>query len=159
MLSGAGAAHAPLQDRHAAARECAHGRLLAHGAAAGRRGDRAVLVFHHAPGREQGRVLPDLYQRAHACHHPREPRPQPDLLRRDRGRRPALLPVDRDEDHDLPRQAAPPAVHRTDGARHGGALHSRLLLLPAGGCADRDAAHAAGARARGDDPLCLRDRV
>ena len=40
------------------------------------------------------------------------------------GRRTALLPVDRDEDHDLPRQAAPPAVHRTDGARHRGALHS-----------------------------------
>ena len=62
VLQGAGAAHAPVQDRHAAARERAHGGLLAHGAAAGRRGDRAVLVFHHAAGREQGRVLPDLYQ-------------------------------------------------------------------------------------------------
>ena len=57
----------------AAACERTHGGLLAHGAAAGRRGDRAVLVFHRAPGREQGRVLPDLYQRAHACHHPRKP--------------------------------------------------------------------------------------
>ncbi len=71
MLQSAGTAYAPVQDRHAAARECAHGGLFPHGAAAGRRGDRAVFVFHHAPGREQGRVLPDLYQRAHACHHPR----------------------------------------------------------------------------------------
>ena len=63
---GAGAADAPLQDRHAAARECAHGRLLAHGAAAGRRGDRAVFLFNRAPGRKQGRLLPHLYQRAHA---------------------------------------------------------------------------------------------
>ena len=65
---------------------------------------------------QSGGVLPHLHERGDTPHHPRKSRPQPHLLRRDRGRRAALLPEHRDEDRPLRGQAPPPALHRTDGA-------------------------------------------
>ncbi len=41
----------------------------------------------------------------------------------------------------LPRQAAPPAFHRAHGSRHAGAVYPGAVLLPAGGCAGKNAAH------------------
>ena len=46
-------------------------------------------------------VLDHAYQRAHPRHHSRRARPLADVYRRDRGRRPALLPFDRRQNHAL----------------------------------------------------------
>jgi hypothetical protein len=48
-----------------------------------------------------GAVLGHAHQCANPRHHPRRPRPQPDVHRRHRRRRPALLPVDRRQDPPL----------------------------------------------------------
>ena len=76
----------------------------------------AVLVHDRASSLQSGGVLPHLHERGDTSHHPRKSRPQPHLLRCDRGRRAALLPEHRDEDRPLRGQAPPPALHRADGA-------------------------------------------
>ena len=94
-------AHAPVQDRHAAARQPPLDRRDEDGAAAGRRDARPVLVFHEAAAGKQGGLLPDLYERKDPRDHQGQPRPVAAVQRHDRVRRPALLPVDRDEDRPL----------------------------------------------------------
>ena len=63
----------------------------------------AVLVFDGTPARKSGGLLPDLHHGGDAPRHPRESGSQSHLLRRHRGRRPALLPEYRDKDRPLPR--------------------------------------------------------
>ena len=60
------------------------------------------------PASAAGAVLDHAHERAYARRHPRQSRSQPDVLRRHRGRRPALLPVDRGQDPPLCGQAVAP---------------------------------------------------
>ena len=121
------------------------------------RGDEEVeplFILHGRRAAQLRRVLPDLHQRAHARDNPRKSRPQPDIFRRYRGHRPALLPQHRDKGDDLCRQAAPSAVHRADGAEHRGAVHSGLLVLDLPEEVQIEMLHSdRRARARGDDAL------
>ena len=133
-------AAAPFQDRHAAARERAQRRFFSDGGADGRQNAAAVLVFDGTPARKSGGLLPDLHHGGDAPRHPRESGSQSHLLRRHRGRRPALLSVDRDEDRPLSRQAPPSALHRAHGPRYRRTLHSGLFVVHARGGADRNAA-------------------
>ena len=73
----------------------------------GRRSDhpRQVALPHHRD------------QRAHARDHPRRLRPLADVHRRDRRRRPALLPVGRGQGASLRRQDLAPDLHRARRAR------------------------------------------
>ena len=68
-------------------------------------GDTPVPVFSFLGRREQHppatAVLDHAHQCAHPRHHSRRARPLADVYRRDRGRGPALLPVDRRQDHAL----------------------------------------------------------
>ena len=101
------AAGRPPQDRHAAAPRRPHDRLLGARRAAGRRS--AARCSRSSGTRDMhpraAAVLDHAHQRAHARHHPRRPRPLADVLRRDQGRRPALLPVDRGQGRALRRSA------------------------------------------------------
>ena len=61
-----GAVDAPLQDRHAAARQPPHGGLFKNGDPARRRRSPALLLFHGKGAGKSRRLLSDLYQQAHA---------------------------------------------------------------------------------------------
>ena len=86
---------------------------------------------------------PDLllyypHQRAHPRDHPLRVRPQPHVHRRDRGHRPALLPVHRGQGEPLPGQEQPPDLRRTGGSGHLRAVpqrhfHQPAVRYPAGG--------------------------
>ena len=71
-----------------------------------------------------------------------------DVRRRDRVARPALLPVGRGQDRQVPRRRAAPALPRARGARHARAVRERAVDVAAGAGAARGAAHRARARAR-----------
>jgi glucose-inhibited division protein A len=67
---------------------------------------------------EADAVLGYAYQRTNARHHSRQPRSQPDVYRRDRRRRPALLSVDRGQDSSLCRQGFAPDIPGAGRADH-----------------------------------------
>ena len=132
-LQGAGAAHAPVQDRHAAARATRAASISRQdGGAAGRRRRPVPFSFStDAPAGKQGGVLPrptPTRRRTRVIRD--ESGPQPHVQRHDRGRRPALLPEHRDEDRPLCRQAPAPAVRRADGAGHRKNCTSRACPPP-----------------------------
>ena len=106
------------EDRNAAAPRRPHDRLFGvPGAARRSRSDPGVFVPRHAGATSRpGVVLDHAHQRDHARDHPREPRPFADVFRRDRGRRTALLPVDRGQDPPLRRQGQPPDLPRAGRA-------------------------------------------
>ena len=93
------------EDRHAAAPRRPHDRFLAYSSE--QPGDDPAPVFSfHGLARDAsaaGAVLDHAHQRAHARHHSRRPRPLAAVHRRDQGRRPALLPVDRGQGRALRR--------------------------------------------------------
>ncbi len=98
------AGRAPEDRDSAAARRQDH-RLHATRSATRRRARPGVLVHGIAgDASAAGTLLDHAYQRAHPRHHPRRPRPLADVHRRHRGRRSALLPVDRGQDPSLRRQ-------------------------------------------------------
>ena len=91
-----------------------------------------VLVPGPAPRASAAGALPHHGdQRAHARDHPRRHRPLADVHRRDRGRRPALLPVGRRQGRALRRQGLAPDLPRAGGPRHARGLPERHLHQPA----------------------------
>jgi tRNA uridine 5-carboxymethylaminomethyl modification enzyme len=76
-------------------------------------------------------VLDHQHQQPHPRHHPRQPRPLADVRRRDRRRRPALLPEHRRQDPPLRRQGQPPRLPRARRPRHPRDLPQRDLHQPA----------------------------
>jgi len=77
QLRALGLPPAPLQDRHAPARQRPQRRFLQNGAAGRRRRAAAVLVHDRARSLQSGGVLPHLHERGDTSHHPRKSRPQP----------------------------------------------------------------------------------
>ena len=115
----AGAAGRAPEDRHAAAARRPHDRLLGARRAAGRRSRRRCSRFIGRPrdASAPAALLDHAHQRAHARDHPRRPRPLAAVHRRHRGRRSALLPVDRGQGRALRRARQPPDLPRARGPR------------------------------------------
>ena len=106
-----------------------------------------------------GLLLDHAHQRAHPRHHPQRLRPQPDVHRRDRRGRAALLPEHRGQGQSLRRQGvAPdlPRAGRTDDAR---GLSERDFDFLAVRRADRRRAVDGRAGERAHPATGLRDRV
>ncbi len=95
----------------------------------------------------------------HARHHPRRPGSLADVLRRDRGRRSALLPLDRGQGGALRRQGLAPDLPGARGPGHLRGLPERHLHLAALRSAAGAGALDPGPRERAPDPPGLRDRV
>ena len=150
----------PAQDRHAAAHRRPHDRLLGARRAARRRAGAGVLVPRPAQRSSAPGLLPHHRdQRAHARNHPRRLRPLADVHRRDRRRRPALLPVGRGQGASLRRQDLAPDLHRAGRPDDARGLPERHLDQPAVRRAARAGALDRGLRARAHDAARLRDRV
>ena len=71
-----------------------------------------------APASATGAVLDHAHECAYARGDPRQPRPQPDVLGCHRGRRAALLPIDRRQDPSFRRQGLAPDLSRAGGPGH-----------------------------------------
>ena len=138
---GAEAAAGPAEDRHAAAARRPDDRLRQPARAARRRrrpgrdplDDVPVFSFLGDAGAASapGVVLDHADQRAHARDHPRRLRPQPDVHRRDRRRRSALLPEHRGQGQPLRRQGLAPDLPRARGPDDARGLPERHLDLAA----------------------------
>ena len=150
MLQSAGTAYAPVQDRHAAAVNARTVDFFPHGAAAGRRGDRAVFSFSTTHPVENKAVCYLTYtnERTHAIIRA-EPRPQPDLLRRDRGRRPRYCPSIETKIMTFPDKPRHQLFIEPMGLDTEELYIQGFSLLPAGGPAVAMLHTLAGARARG----------
>ena len=111
------AAGRPAEDRHAAAPRRPHASTSRSWRRSPATHPTPVFSFlgTRATAPAAAAVLDHAHQRAHARHHPRRPRPLADVHRRDRGRRPALLPVDRGQDPPLRR--ARPATRSSSSPR------------------------------------------
>ena len=148
------------QDRHAAAHRRPQHRLHRPAGAAGRRAGAGVLLSGAARrASTTGLLPPHGHQRAHARADPRGDRPLADVHRRDRGRRPALLPVGRGQGGALRRQGLAPGLHRARGPRHARGVPERHLHQPAVRRAAGIRAQHPRLRARAHHAAGLRDRV
>ena len=108
-----------------------------------------------------GAVLDHPHQRAHPRHHPLRLRPQPDVHRQDRGRRPALLPERGRQDQPLRGQGQPPGLPGAGRADDQRVLPERDLDQPAVRHPARPGADAArpGERPHPAAGLCHRVRL
>ena len=134
-------------------------RLRGHGGAARRR-PAAELQLPRALQAAAAAALPHhLDQRAHPRGHPRGVRPLAHVLGRDHRRGRALLPQHRGQGRPLPREVAPPAVHRARGPGPPRGLPQRHPHQPAPGRAEGHAGHHPGAGERPDRAPGLRHRI
>ena len=139
------------------------GRTLDYGAMRPQPGDEPRPVFSFLGRREDhppaGPLPHHRDQRADARDHPRRDRPLADVHRPHRGRRPALLPLDRGQGRSLRGEDVAPDLPRARGPRHAHRLPERHLDEPARRRAARLRAHDRRLRARGDHAARLRGRV
>jgi hypothetical protein len=164
LAGAAGPAAGAAQDRHAVPHRRQDHRLRGARAAAGRRAAAAVRARsrRRAAAAAAAALLDHLHHRRDPRPHPRQPAPLAVVPGRDRGRRPALLPVDRGQGRPVRGQGAPPdlpgaRVHRQLRSRRD--LSQRHLDLVALRRAAGAGAIDPRPRAGRDDPARLRGRV
>ena len=119
------------EDRDAAEARRPDHRLERRGRPAGGRRPGDALVPFARAGLPAALLRRDRDEPAHPRHHPRQPRPVGDVRRADRGRRPALLPLDRGQGGALRGQGVAPGLPRAGGPGHADRLPERDLDLPA----------------------------
>ena len=109
----------PAEDRHAAAHRRPHASTTRASPSSPATSRRPVFSFlgRRAEHPRQVSLPHHAHDGAHARDHPRGARPLAALHGRDRGRRPALLPVDRGQGGALRGPHAPPDLHRARGPR------------------------------------------
>ena len=104
-------------------------------------------------------MLAHLYERGNARRHPCKSAPCADGKRGDRGHRPALLPVGRDEDRALPGQGAASALSRAGGPAYKRNVCTGYVHKPADRCAGGVSHDDSRPRACTHHAPRLRDRV